>query len=209
MKIPSWEDVFKDNTTFLFGTEPNKTIVEFEHLFDKQWNILDVGCADGKNAIYLAKQGFVNVDAFDISESAIQKINRLCQGAAFEVNTKITSVQEYEFEKQYDLILSFGVFHFLSKEHWREFIRKAQTNTRVGGIHIIQVFDDRIAPTPDIEPYTIGMAEDGEIKDLYKGWEIIQFLSYTFEEEHPNVPLHKHASNKLVARKVTLNNGSN
>lgn len=29
MKISGWEDVFKDNTTFLFGTEPNKTIVEF------------------------------------------------------------------------------------------------------------------------------------------------------------------------------------
>ena len=41
-----------------------------------------------------------------------------------------------------------------------------------------------------------------EIKKLYEGWEIIQYLSYTFEEEHPNVPLHSHASNKIVARKI-------
>lgn len=36
---------------------------------------------------------------------------------------------------------------------------------------------------------------------MYKDWEIIEFLSYEFEEEHPGVPRHKHASNKLVARK--------
>ena len=57
-------------------------------------------------------------------------------------------------------------------------------------------------PTFDIAPYAIGMAKDGELKEMYSDWEILQFLSYTFEEEHEGVPLHKHSSNKLVARKI-------
>ena len=61
---------------------------------------------------------------------------------------------------------------------------------------------DEISPTFDIAPYAEGMATEGEIKLMYEDWEILQFLSYTFEEEHENVPRHKHASNKLVARKV-------
>ena len=186
----------------MFGKSPNKSLLEFEQYFEKSWNVLDVGCGDGKNAIYLAEQGFDNIDAFDISESAIQKINRLCSDTDCKINTQVTSIQDFVFEKQYDLIISFGVFHFIEKACWKKFIRKAQENTRVGGIHIIQMFNDNIAPTPDIEPYAIGMAKDGEITDLYEDWEIIQFLSYTFEEEHPNVPLHKHASNKIVARKI-------
>lgn len=202
MIIPFWEDNFKDDSNFLFGNSPNKTILEYENLFCKKWNVLDVGCGDGKNVLYLAKQGFDNIDAFDISQNAIEKIDRLCQCTEYKINIQVTSVQDFVFEKQYDLIFSFGVFHFISKECWKKFIRKAQENTRVGGIHIIQIFNDNIAPTPDIEPYAIGMAKDGEIKELYKDWEIIQFLSYTFEEEHPDIPLHKHASNKLVARKV-------
>ena len=202
MIVPFWEDVFKDDTAFLFGNSPNKTILEYEKLFRKEWNILDVGCGDGKNALYLAKQGFRNIDAFDVSESAIEKIDRLCKNTNCRINTKVTTVQDFVFEKQYDLIISFGVFHFISKECWKKFIKKAQGNTRIGGINIIQIFNDNIAPTLDIAPYAIGMAKDGEIKELYKDWEIIQFLSYSFEEEHPGVPLHKHASNKLVARKI-------
>lgn len=201
MKIPFWEEFFQDDSTFLFGSSPNKTIPEFENLFSKKWNVLDVGCGDGKNALYLAKQGFENIDAFDISETAIAKIDRLCKNTDYKINTQVTSVQDFIFRKQYDLMLSFGVFHFVEKACWKDFIWKAQEHTSVGGIHIIQLFTDNIAPTPDIAPYAVGMAKDGEIKDLYKGWEIIQFLSYTFEDEHPGVPLHKHASNKLVARK--------
>ena len=202
MKIKFWEDYFKDDSSFLFGNTPNKTIVEHEHLFNKEWRILDVGCGDGKNIFYLAKQGFGNIDAFDISETAIGKIERLCSSSGYKINTAVESVAEFQFEKKYDLILSFGVFHFMAKDEWRSFIREAQNNTNIGGIHIIQLFTDNIAPTPDIEPYAIGMAKDGEIKEMYEDWEIIQFLSYTFDEEHPGVPLHKHASNKLVARKI-------
>ncbi len=202
MKIPFWEDSFNDDSTFLFEKTTNKTILRFEKLFNKKWNVLDVGCGDGINSIYLAKQGFDNIHAFDISESAIKKINRLCQNTEYKINTQVTSVENFIFKQQYGLVISFGVFHFIEKQCWKKFIREAQENTIVGGIHIIQIFTDDIAPTPDIKPYAIGLAEDGEIKDLYEEWDIIQFISYTFEEEHPGVPLHKHASNKLVARKI-------
>lgn len=202
MKIEFWEDYFRDDSTFLFGSAPNKTIVEYEHLFSKEWNLLDVGCGDGKNAFYLAKQGFENIDAFDVSETAIGKIERLCCNTDIKINTSVTSVAEFEFKKKYDLIMSFGVFHFMPKDEWKAFVRKAQNNTNVGGIHIIQLFTDTIAPTPDIAPYAIGMAKDGEIKKMYEDWEIIEYLSYNFDDEHPGVPLHKHASNKIVVRKI-------
>lgn len=202
MKIDFWENYFKDDSTFLFGSAPNKTIVEYEHLFNKEWNVLDVGCGDGKNAFYLAKQGFENIDAFDISKTAIEKIERLCCNENININTYVTSVSEFEFKKRYDLIMSFGVFHFMPKDEWKEFIKEAQNNTTVGGIHIIQLFNDNIAPTSDIAPYAIGMAKDGEIKKMYEDWEIIEYFSYTFDDEHPGVPSHKHASNKIVVRKI-------
>ncbi len=202
MKIEFWENYFKDDNTFLFGSAPNKTVVEYEHLFNKNWNILDVGCGDGKNAIHLASQGFDNIDAFDISETAVSKIERLCRSSGHKINTSVSSVSEFQFKKKYDLIMSFGVYHFMPKAEWKAFIKYAKDNTNVGGIHIIQLFNDTIPPTPDIEPYAIGMAKDGEIKELYEDWEIIEYLSYSFNDEHPGVPLHQHASNKIVARKV-------
>ena len=202
MKIPFWEKAFKNDKTFLFGSSPNKTITEFENLFDKNGVILDVDCGDGKNAVYLARQGFENIDAFDLSEAAIEKLKRISNKEKLKINAQVKSLQEFNFEKQYDLVLSFGVYHFVPEQEWKSFVLKAQQNTKRGGVHIIQMFNDSLPPTPDIAPYAVGMAKDGELKDLYKDWEILQFLSYEFEEEHPGVPLHKHASNKLVARKI-------
>lgn len=202
MKIPFWEKAFKNDKTFLFGSSPNKTITEFENIIDKNGVILDVGCGDGKNAVYLARQGFENIDAFDLSEAAIRKLKRISDKEKLKINAQVKSLQEFNFEKQYDLVLSFGVYHFVPEQEWKSFILKAQQNTKRGGVHIIQMFNDSLPPTPDIAPYAVGMAKDGELKDLYKDWEILQFLSYEFEEEHPGVPLHKHVSNKLVARKI-------
>ena len=194
--------LFRELLVQNLNAAPNKTIVEYEHLFQKNWNVLDVGCGDGKNAFYLAKQGFENIDACDISETAVGKMKRLCENSNYKINATVTSVLEFEFKKKYDLMLSFGVFHFMEKEDWKAFIKKAQRNTNIGGIYIIQLFNDNIPPTPDIAPYAVGMAKDGEIKKLYEDWEIIEYLSYTFNDEHPGVPLHQHASNKIVVKRI-------
>jgi hypothetical protein len=56
-------------------------------------------------------------------------------------------------------------------------------------------------PSPDIAPFAVGLVDDEEIKILYDDWDILQFKSYPFEDEHPGVPKNYHASNKIVAQK--------
>ena len=41
-------------------------------------NILEVGCGEGQNAIYLAGKGYL-VDAFDLSEHGITKLIHRCK----------------------------------------------------------------------------------------------------------------------------------
>lgn len=90
----------------------------------------------------------------------------------------------------------------MAKNEWKKFINNAKKYTNIGGFHIIQIFTDVVPASEDIAPFAIGLAKDEEIKELYTDWEILQFKSYVFEDEHPNVPKHLHASNKIVARRV-------
>ncbi len=199
--IPFWEKAYQQKDVVAFSSKPNATIKEFENLFPQYSHVLDVGCGEGQNAIYLAQQGYY-VDAFDISEYGIAKVNDRCEVLGVKLNAFIADLTEYEFEQNYDVIISFGTLHFVRKSEWKKFINKAKKYTNDGGIHIIQLFTDVVLASDDIAPFAVGLAKDEEIKELYADWEILQFKSYVFEDEHPGVPKHLHASNKIVARKI-------
>lgn len=200
--VPFWEEAYQKKDVVTFSAEPNPTITEFEHLFVKAAKALDVGCGEGQNALYLARKGY-DVDAFDLSEHAIEKLKYRCEAEGVQLNSFCADLTKYNFKQNYDLIISFGTLHFVSKNDWKSFIDKAKKHTNVGGIHIVQLFTDVVPASEDIAPFAIGLAKDEEIKELYGDWEILQFKSYVFEDEHPGVPKHLHASNKIVARKVT------
>ena len=202
--IPFWEKAYREKDVVAFSSKPNATIMEFENLFCKEAHILDVGCGEGQNAIYLAKQGY-HVDAFDLSEFGIAKVNDRCEVSGVKLNAFVADLTEYEFEQKYDVVMSFGTLHFVSKDAWKKFIDEAKKYTNDGGIHIIQLFTDVVPASEDIAPFAIGLSKDEEIKVLYEDWEILQFKSYVFEDEHPGVPKHLHASNKIVARKRSMN----
>ena len=201
MNIPFWEESYKDDSVSTFGTQPNATLVEFAGQLDPARAALDVGCGDGKNALYLAGLGFAQVDAFDLSQSAVDKLRRLAAARAVRVNAWVQDLTRFAFEKPYGLVMSFGTLHFVERERWHAFIRAAQESTLPNGIHILQIFTDSVPASPDIAPFAVGLAREGEIQTLYGDWDILQFKSYTFEDEHPGVPKHVHASNKIVARK--------
>lgn len=199
--VPFWEATYQNLETTAFSPSPNASIQEFEHLFDKAWNILEAGCGEGQNALYLAGHGYANVDAFDISPHAIRKVNALCKARQVRPNAFVDDLTTFRFDKQYGLVLCFGTLHFVTSEGWHAFLRRAQENTLPGGIHIIQIFTDQVRASDDIASFAIGLAKDGELRDLYADWEILKFQSYIFEDEHPGVPKHLHASNKIIARK--------
>ena len=199
--VPFWEKSYQEYDTITFSNKPNSTITEFEHLIGNSSKVLEVGCGEGQNAIYLARQGH-HVDAFDLSEHGIAKLKHICELSNVQVNAFVADLTTYQFEQCYDMITCFGTLHFVEKSEWKRFIHNAKEYTNIGGIHIIQIFTDTVPASEDIAPFAIGLAKDEEIKELYSDWEILQFKSYVFEDEHPNVPKHLHASNKIVARKV-------
>lgn len=199
--VPFWEKSYQEQDASTFSNKPNATVTEFEHLLNDQSRVLEVGCGEGQNAIYLAGQGHF-VDAFDLSEYGIAKLKYRCGLAGVQVNAFAADLTTYQFEQYYDLILCFGTLHFVAKNAWKKFINNAKDYTNIGGIHIMQIFTDAVPASEDIAPFAIGLAKDEELKELYTDWEILQFKSYVFEDEHPNVPKHWHASNKIVARRV-------
>lgn len=197
---PFWEQLYADMEVSTFSKGPTMDINEFYKLFPQNAQVLDVGCGEGRNSIFMAALGN-KVDAFDISENGIEKAKKIAGQVGVQVNFFCCDLEKFVFEKEYDVILSHGVLHLPYKDVRDEFITKMQANTKIGGYNAIGIFTNRLPATPDNAPYTHSLFAVGELPEKYKDWEIIYHHEGTFTDTHPGNIHHEHASEGIIARR--------
>jgi len=172
----------------------------FYENFAPHSQILDVGCGEGRNSIFLAEQGHT-IDAFDLSKAGIEKARFLASQNALAINFFVYDLGEYIFNKEYDVILSHGVLHLPEKGTRDSFIESAQEHTKPGGYHIIGIFTNRLPATPDNAPFTKSLFSVGELPGKYEGWDILSHEEGTIRDSHPGGVSHEHAYERIIARK--------
>ncbi|WP_088225217.1 hypothetical protein [Desulfosporosinus sp. FKB] len=65
----------------------------------------------------------------------------------------------------------------------------------------MHIFTNKVPASYDIAPFVKGLADEGELESMHLDWQIISSTSHVFEDEHPGVAKHLHASNTVVAKK--------
>ena len=197
---PFWEKEYLNRERSTFG-QPSKEVVDLVPSLPQDARILDVGCGDGRHALYLAGLGF-HVDAFDISTAAIEKINYLKERHQLNINTCVCDALDYAFTQPYDLVIIHGVLQFIEREKQPRILDLLKRWTKIGGYHIVALFTDEEPVPDDLKDVMVGVFKEGEIKGYYQGWETVMFESRVFSDEHENGIRHTHAMNKIVAKKV-------
>ncbi len=197
---PFWEIGYSDKNVSTFAKGPTKDVGEFYHHFSPNSHILDVGCGEGRNSIFLTKQGHT-VDAFDLSEAGVEKAKFIAEQKGLNVNFFICDLGEFAFEKEYDVILSHGVLHLPEKDVRDRFIEMVQIHTKPGGYNIIGIFTNHLPATPDNAPFTKSLFEVGELPEKYKDWNILSHEEGTFKDSHPGGVSHEHAYERIIAQK--------
>jgi tellurite methyltransferase len=196
---PFWEDEYLNKEKSTFGN-PSKEVKELVPYLKKDAKILDVGCGDGRHALYLASLGF-QVDAFDLSKNAIEKIDYLKQKNNLNIHTWVCDVLDYPFRYSYDLIIVHGVLQFIDKTKQPQVIELLKKWTNVNGYHVIALFTDEEPIPDDLKDVMVGVFKNEEIKD-YSNWKTLMFENKKFHDEHENGIKHLHAMNKLVVKKI-------
>jgi SAM-dependent methyltransferase len=125
-----------------FNTEPNAFLVEMTRGI-KPGRALDVGMGQGRNALYLARQGWA-VTGFDPAEKAVA----VAQEQAKQLGVKLTAVvvgdDQFDFGKaQWDLIV-------LSYVSLRHLVPRINDALKPGGLVVVEGFHRDATKTASI-----------------------------------------------------------
>ena len=100
-----WDERY-DRDMYIYGKEP-AAFLKQKISGLKKGKALVLAMGEGRNAIYLAQNGF-DVTGVDISEVAIEKCNKLAKERNTTVNAVVADLTDYDMgEAQFDLITNF------------------------------------------------------------------------------------------------------
>lgn len=114
MQADFWNLRYSENG-YAYGTEANDFLKT--QTFPKGGKILCLAEGEGRNAVYLAEQGY-DVTSIDMAFEGIEKTHDLAQMKNVSVNTICADLAEYEIEAEHwdGIVIIFGHFPVLVRK---------------------------------------------------------------------------------------------
>ncbi len=153
---------------YVFGKEPASFLVKQLPLLPKG-AALDIAMGEGRNAVFLAKKGFL-VDGVDISSVAIRKAEELAAESGVKLRAKVADLRKYRISpRHYDVILN---FYYLQ----RSLVPGIKEGLKSGGVVVFETHTvDHLK-----NPGAAGWNRDflllpGELKQMFRDYEILHY----------------------------------
>ncbi len=109
----------KENSQWA-GDKPSEILVDYleKYKISKNSNILEIGCGEGQNAIFLMKKGY-KINAGDVSDEAINWCKKKAKESGVEDNFFVMDILNNNLQEKYDFIYSVSTLHMLIRDEDR------------------------------------------------------------------------------------------
>jgi cyclopropane fatty-acyl-phospholipid synthase-like methyltransferase len=168
-KIRENNDKEYSKRRYVWGTKRSEIVEMLSVDLPRKSTVLDLGTAEGRNAIYLAKQGHI-VTAVDFSKEGIKKAERRAHMNNVHINTIVTDITDSDFVASlgtYDSILALNVLQFLTPDDSEVALSYIKEKTRPGGFVALSSFRGQ---HPKYKKF-----EDFELKNIFNDWKRIHY----------------------------------
>lgn len=142
--------------------------------YKKSGRVLDLGAGYGRNALFLAKQGF-EVTAVDRSKIGLSRLATEAEKENLKINIFEEDIAKFNFKENYDVILVNFVLHDLEKQRALELLSKIKAATAPQGLNCLTVFTndgDFYRANPKTENF---YPNPGELKEFYADWRVLDW----------------------------------
>lgn len=201
-RITYYEERYRTDE-YYWGIKPSDMCFEVMKLkpLIKPLSVLDIGCGEGKDAVFFARNGY-NVTAFDITESGLEKAKRLADGCGVNVNLFRANVLDFRLDNDFDIIFCSGVLNYIPVKLRAEIMDNYKAHTVSGGINAMNVFVKKpfIESAPDNESSSAFWLS-GELFSHYHDWLFRSCDETVFDCMSGGKP-HKHCMDIVIAEKM-------
>lgn len=129
-----YEKFYRENRHGL--GEPTKEFVAFFDDFNRDGaKVLDVGCGQGRDALFIARKGH-SVVAIDSSPSGIRDLQKDADAEALPITTHVVDIREFKSRNRFDVILIDRTLHMLSTDDSVAVLAKLLRLSKSGG-HVL------------------------------------------------------------------------
>ena len=187
-----------------WGTEPSSLTKKLADYLNTQEHhlstLIDLGCGEGRNALFMAKTGF-SVTGLDAAQAGLDTMMKIAAQSGTEITPIHGDVITYRLEQTYDIVFSTGTLHYLPQEIRTERFDHFKQNTPTEGLHAHSIFVEKpfVPKAPDAES-SAHLFRSGELMSYYWDWEVIFSEETIFDCNSGSVP-HQHAVNRIIARR--------
>ncbi|MGM1051249.1 MAG: tellurite resistance methyltransferase TehB [Pseudomonadota bacterium] len=135
--------------------------------------VLDMGCSNGRNALYLSQLGF-DVTAVDNNPGAIDMLQQIVSREGIDnIKAQVYDINGAGLSMDYGLIVCTVTLMFLDPSRVDAIIADMQEHTLPGGYNtVVCAMDTDEHPCPVGFPFTLGA---GQLREAYEGWELIKY----------------------------------
>lgn len=151
-----WDDRFSDDR-YVYGVQPNRFVEEaVDTWLPASGDVLALGAGEGRNAVYLARQGHT-VTAVDYSAEGLRKTRHLADEWDVSVDTIQADVRDWTPDRTWDVVVV--TFLHLPAPDRPPLYRLIRRLLRPGGLLVAEWF----RPEQRTEGYTSGGPPDPDM----------------------------------------------
>lgn len=205
LPFTDYEEKYKSDD-YYWGVTPNSICYEIMKLRPpvKPYRVLDIGCGEGKDAVFLAKNGYL-VTAFDIAETGLEKAKELARKNHVQVDFCKANVNDYVINEDFDIIYSSGVLHYIPLDKRKNFFEGLKKHTNLNGLNVLNVFVSKpfigLAPDSEEVERQVEPWYSGELTNYYHDWLFHTNEEIIFDCNSGGIP-HKHCMDIVIAEKM-------
>jgi tellurite methyltransferase len=198
--MKQYNKLYKQNKN-VWGEQPNKLLEMIWQDVDPGSHVLDLGCGQGRDALFLAKKNF-KVIAIDSAQSGIDGLNKfITENKLDNIQAACKNIEDFIIEPdKYSIINAMNIFQFLDKGDSLNMIKNIQASLKLDGFVIIAGFSVDDSSFKEGK----GFFDKNELNELFSNFKIVFYKEITVEDPgHPGYEKpHQHHVVRLIAQKI-------